>query len=72
MYRNFFKRIFDIFISFVALLVLSPVVIVITIGLYIANNRKPFFLQPRPGKNERIFKVIKFKTMTDEKDEAGL
>jgi undecaprenyl phosphate N,N'-diacetylbacillosamine 1-phosphate transferase len=71
MYNFFLKRIFDIFISFVALLVLSPVVIVTTIGLYIANNRKPFFFQPRPGKNEKIFKVIKFKTMTDEKDEAG-
>jgi len=71
MYKDFFKRIFDLFISFVALLVLSPVFIVTTIGLYIVNNRKPFFLQLRPGKNERIFKVIKFKTMTDEKDEAG-
>jgi len=71
MYKNFFKRIFDLFISFVALLVLSPVFIVITIGLYIANNRKPFFRQLRPGKNEKIFKVIKFKTMTDEKDNAG-
>ena len=71
MYKNFFKRIFDLFISFVALLVLSPVFIVTTIGLYIVNNRKPFFFQIRPGRNERIFKVIKFKTMTDEKDEAG-
>jgi len=69
MYKNFFKRIFDIFISFISLLVLSPVFILTTICLYIANNRKPFFLQPRPGRNEKIFKVIKFKTMTDEKDE---
>lgn len=71
MYKNYFKRIFDLFISFVGLLILSPVFIVTTIGLYIVNNRKPFFLQPRPGKNERIFKVVKFKTMTDEKDNTG-
>lgn len=71
MYKNFFKRILDLFASFVALLLLSPVFIVATISLYIANNRKPFFLQPRPGKNERVFNVIKFKTMTDEKDEVG-
>ena len=71
MYKNFFKRIFDLFASFVALLVLSPVFIVTTFALYIANNRKPLFFQLRPGKNGRIFKVVKFKTMTDERDYKG-
>ncbi len=54
-----------------ALLVLSPLLIPITVLLALANNGKPFFFQKRPGKNGRIFNIIKFKTMTDEKDENG-
>ncbi|UIR55962.1 sugar transferase [Sphingobacterium sp. SRCM116780] len=68
MYKIFFKRFFDFFIAFVGLLVLSPIFIVVTIGLYFANQGKPFFLQARPGLNETIFKIIKFKTMNDKKD----
>ncbi|KKO91173.1 UDP-galactose phosphate transferase [Sphingobacterium sp. Ag1] len=68
MYRHFFKRFFDFFIALIGLTILSPVFIVVTIGLYFANDGKPFFFQERPGLNERIFKIIKFKTMNDKKD----
>lgn len=71
MYRSFFKRVFDFSVAFVALLVLSPLIILVAIGLFFANNGKPFFFQQRPGKNEVIFKIIKFKTMNDKKDAQG-
>jgi len=69
MYKHFFKKLLDFFIAFTALLVLSPLLIPITVLLALANKGKPFFFQKRPGKNGRIFNIIKFKTMTDEKDE---
>ncbi|MGC4130432.1 MAG: sugar transferase [Bergeyella sp.] len=71
MYKNFFKRIIDFLASFFGLLLLSPVFIIVTIGLFIANQGKPFFFQFRPGKDEKIFKIIKFKTMNDKKDKEG-
>ena len=71
MYRKYIKRVIDFVISLVGLLVLSPVLLLVTIALAIANSGKPFFLQMRPGKNERIFKIIKFKTMNDNRDEHG-
>ncbi len=71
MYRRFFKRGLDFATSLLALIILSPVFIVVFILLVIANNGKAFFVQARPGKNETIFKIIKFKTMTDEKDANG-
>lgn len=72
MYKNFFKRFFDFWISLVALIVISPLLIVIIIWLHFANKGAGvFFFQERPGKNEKIFKVIKFKSMTDEKDSNG-
>ena len=72
MYRNFFKRFLDFWISLVALLCISPILLVITIWLHFANKGAgAFFLQERPGKNGKIFKVIKFKTMTDERDAEG-
>ncbi|MGE8553817.1 MAG: sugar transferase [Chryseobacterium jejuense] len=71
MYRNFFKRFIDFFAALIGLLLLSPIFIIVTIGLYIANNGKPFFFQLRPGVNERIFKIIKFRTMNDKKDKEG-
>jgi len=71
MYRHFFKRLFDFFIALIGLIILSPIFIVVTIGLYFANDGKPFFFQSRPGLNERIFKIIKFKTMNDKKDANG-
>lgn len=65
MYKNHLKRFFDFTIALVGLLLLSPIFIIVTIGLYFANQGKPFFFQTRPGLNERIFKIIKFKTMND-------
>lgn len=71
MYRNLFKPVFDFMIAFCVIIILSPVIIITTILLAIVNNGKPFFIQPRPGKNERIFSIIKFKTMNDKKDADG-
>lgn len=72
MYKHFFKRFLDFWISFIALIIISPILIVVTIWLHFANKGAgAFFLQERPGKDEKIFKVIKYKTMTDEKDETG-
>ena len=71
MYKFFFKRFIDFFAAFFGLLVLSPIFILIMIGLFFANQGKPFFFQLRPGKGERNFKIIKFKTMNDKKDAAG-
>lgn len=71
MYKNYLKRLFDFLAAFFGLLVLSPLFIVVMIGLYVANQGKPFFFQARPGKDERIFKIIKFKTMNDKKDAQG-
>lgn len=72
MYRFFFKRFIDFLISLIALLVLLPFLIIITMWLHIANKGAgAFFFQNRPGKNEKIFKVIKYKTMTDECDVNG-
>lgn len=71
MYKNYLKRFFDFLAAFFGLLVLSPIFIVVTIGLYFANKGKPFFLQARPGLNEKIFKIIKFKTMNDKEDSNG-
>ncbi|MBO2544815.1 sugar transferase [Salegentibacter sp. BDJ18] len=71
MYRHFFKNLLDFLIAFTALLVLSPLLIPIIVLLALANRGKPFFFQKRPGKDEHIFSIIKFKTMTDEKDRNG-
>ncbi len=71
MYRNFVKRFGDILIAFIGLVLLSPVLIVVLIGLYFANNGKPFFFQLRPGKDGRVFKIVKFKTMNDKTDLDG-
>lgn len=72
MYNLFFKRFFDFWISLIVLICISPVLLIVTIWLHFANKGAgAFFLQERPGKNERIFKIIKFKTMTDEKDGKG-
>jgi lipopolysaccharide/colanic/teichoic acid biosynthesis glycosyltransferase len=71
MYKSFFKRILDILGAIFGLLVLSPLFAIITIGLFFANHGKPFFFQLRPGKDGKIFKIIKFKTMNDKKDAYG-
>ena len=72
MYKNFFKRLFDFTIALIALIALSPVILVVTIWLHFANKGAgAFFTQERPGKDAKIFRVIKFKTMTDERDAEG-
>lgn len=72
MYRHFFKRIIDACIALIALLLISPLLLIITVWLHFANKGAGvFFLQERPGKNGKIFRVIKYKTMTDERDEQG-
>lgn len=72
MYKHFFKRVLDFFISLVALICISPILLVVTIWLHFANKGAgAFFFQERPGKDAKIFKVIKFKTMTDERDADG-
>ncbi|MDP3358437.1 MAG: sugar transferase [Lutibacter sp.] len=71
MYRNFFKRILDFTIALLGLHILSPLLLLVMVGLTIANNGKPFFFQLRPGKDGKIFKIVKFKTMNDKKDHEG-
>lgn len=71
MYRSSLKRLTDILVSFWGLVILSPIFIIITIFLAIANRGKPFFFQERPGLNGKIFKIIKFKTMNDKKGKDG-
>lgn len=72
MYKHLFKRLLDFCISLFALICLSPFLLVLTIWLHFANKGAgAFFYQERPGKDEKIFKVIKFKSMTDERDAAG-
>ena len=72
MYKSVFKRIIDIGVVFTALLIIWPILLIITIWLHFANNGAgAFFTQERPGKNGKIFKVIKFKTMTDERNAEG-
>ena len=71
MYKSVLKRWFDFFFSAVGLVLISPVLIVILILLTVFNRGKPFFFQVRPGQNERIFKLVKFKTMNDKRDENG-
>ena len=72
MYKNFFKRLLDVIISGIALLLIGWFLIIVTIFLHFANKGAgAFFFQERPGKNAKIFKVIKFKTMSDERDADG-
>ena len=72
MYKYFFKRFFDFWIALIALLCLSPILLVITIWLHFANRGAgAFFFQERPGKDGKIFRVVKFKTMTDERGADG-
>lgn len=72
MYRNYLKRLIDFIIVFAVLLIIWPILFIITLWLHFANKGAgAFFTQERPGKNNKIFKVIKFKTMTDERDENG-
>ena len=72
MYKHSFKRLIDFTIALIALLCLSPILLVVTIWLHFANKGAgAFFTQERPGKDTKVFRVIKFKTMTDERDADG-
>lgn len=71
MYKNIVKPIIDFVIALVVFLLLSPIFVLVTIGLFFSNQGKPFFFQLRPGKNEKIFKIVKFKTMNDRRDING-
>ncbi|WP_286926883.1 sugar transferase [Flavobacterium sp. UBA4197] len=71
MYKNYCKRFFDFTVALFGCILLFPIFVVVTICLYFANQGKPFFFQVRPGKKEKFFKIIKFKTMNDKKDANG-
>ncbi|MBO5627479.1 MAG: sugar transferase [Aeriscardovia sp.] len=72
MYRRYFKRIFDFCISLIVLIIISPILLVVTIWLHFANKGAgAIFFQERPGKNGKLFKLIKFKSMNDERDADG-
>ena len=71
MYKSFFKRILDFSIALLGLLLLSPLLLFVIIGLAFANKGKPFFFQLRPCKSGKIFTIIKFKTMNDKRDVAA-
>ena len=71
MYNFFFKSAIDFSIASLGIVILSPLFFLITVGLFIANTGKPFFIQVRPGKNGKLFKIIKFRTMNDKRDMEG-
>ena len=71
MYAKFFKQVIDFTLSLIALIVLSPILLILVIVTAIVMKGNPFFTQCRPGKDEKIFKLIKFRTMTNERDENG-
>ena len=71
MYKGIFKRVIDLIVAFVVLLILAPLIGLVTLLLYSQNKGKPFFFQERPGQFKKPFYIIKFKTMTDEKDAEG-
>jgi undecaprenyl phosphate N,N'-diacetylbacillosamine 1-phosphate transferase len=71
MYTRYFKRFIDFILATIAFIIALPIFAIVALCLTIANQGKPFFLQPRPGKNGQVFRVIKFKTMNDLKDAQG-
>lgn len=71
MYKTFIKRFLDFSIALIGLVLILPLFFLVIIGLFFANQGKPFFFQLRPGKNGQLFKIIKFKTMNDKKDNEG-
>ena len=70
-YTKHIKVLFDFLAAFLLLSLLSPILIIVTIGFYFVNDGSPFFFQLRPGQNEKSFRIIKFKTMTDKRDDQG-
>ena len=71
LYEKFFKRLLDIILSFLAIILLSPIILMVSILVYFKLGSPVFFTQERPGKDEKIFKMYKFRTMSDEKDGNG-
>jgi len=71
MYKNYLKRFIDFTAALIGFIILFPILLVVTVFLYFANDGKPFFIQLRPGKNGVVFKILKFKTMNDKKDALG-
>lgn len=71
MYKSFFKRFFDLIISLVAVILLSPIFLLLSILGFIIMKGNPFFAQKRPGKNEKIFHILKFRTMSNRRDKNG-
>lgn len=71
MYKKFLKRIFDFLFALIGFSLLSPLFLFIIIGLFFVNEGRPFFVQVRPGKNGQLFKIVKFKTMSDNRDSNG-
>ncbi len=71
MYRNFFKRIFDFILSGLALIVLSPIMLLTAVLVRVRLGSPVFFCQDRPGRDEKLFRLLKFRTMTDQRDEQG-
>lgn len=71
MYKKFLKRIFDFLFALIGFSLLSPLFLFIIIGLFFVNEGRPFFVQVRPGKNGQLFKIVKFKTMSDKRDSNG-
>ena len=71
MYKSFFKRVFDFAAALIGIVMLSPFFVIIFISLSLSNNGKPFFFQVRPGKNEKLFRIVKFRTMNNKKDGNG-
>ena len=71
LYEKYFKRLLDIILSFLAIILLSPIILMVSILVYFKLGSPVFFTQERPGKDEKIFKMYKFRTMSDEKDENG-
>lgn len=72
MYKKIIKRFLDFIIALIGLILILPLFVLVIVGLFFANHGKPFFFQIRPGKNGRLFKIIKFKTMNDKKDSEGI
>lgn len=71
MYRDFFKRIIDFTLALVGMVLLLPIFLTVTVFLYVANSGKPFFFQQRPGLHNKIFRIVKFRTMNDKRDADG-
>lgn len=71
MYPRYFKPVFDTFLSFVVLVLLSPLILLIIVLLFFSNSGSPFFVQKRPGKNSKVFKLVKFRTMNEKRDTNG-